>query len=119
MGHRTALLIVLMLAPLGTGRGEVVSGRVFLDVNGNGRMDANETGIQGVGITDGVSFTVTGADGSYQIDANTDGLLPVGAQPILTMGFPSGTWPTAGWFRRMEGLKGLAKADFGLRRDEL
>jgi hypothetical protein len=91
---------------------------VFLDANANGQLDAGETGVAGVPVTDGVGFAVTGPDGRYALDAQLDPLLQPEAKPILTVSFPSGTWPTAGWFRRLDEAKDPKAVHFGLRREE-
>ena len=41
-----------------------VRGRVILDANANGRIDAGEKGLAGIAVTDGVNFVTTGDDGN-------------------------------------------------------
>ncbi|MFP4056146.1 MAG: metallophosphoesterase [Candidatus Brocadiia bacterium] len=114
-GSRWALVMGLVLA-LGAAAGaEPVAGVVFEDANANGRRDAGERGIEGVPVTDGVSFAVTDAQGRYRLEAGLDPLLGSGKRPILTVSFPSGTWPTAGWMRRVGDESGT---DFGLARQD-
>lgn len=114
---RNMALIAAALLLAQTAQGDVISGLVFLDANGNGRYDEGERGVAEVPVSDGVSFVRTGPDGRYTIDAQVDSLLQPGAKAILTVSFPTGTWPTAGWFRRIDGEKDLKKVNFGLRKD--
>jgi hypothetical protein len=110
--------IAAALALVGTGaslRG--VSGRVFLDTNRNGRCDAGEHGMGDVGITDGVGFVRTRPDGRYEITPRLHELLQPDKEPILTVSFPSGTWPVGGWFRRVSRERPSGDIDFPLRRD--
>ena len=109
-----AFVFVLLLSP--TARAEVVSGRVFLDADRNGRFDRGE-GLAGVPVSDGVAFTRTDANGLYRIDARLHELLPPDKEPILTVSFPSGTWPARGWFRRVPRAARPRSVDFPLRPD--
>ena len=95
-----------------------VSGLVFEDLNQDGKRDEDEPGIPQVSISDGVGFCQSDGTGLYQMDASCDALMPAGSQPILTMSFPSGWWPTAGWFRRLDEATDPARVDFGLKRQE-
>jgi uncharacterized repeat protein (TIGR01451 family) len=76
--------------------GSAISGRVWLDVNDNGAIDAGEAGIAGVGVSltgtndqgAGVSLTTTtGADGSFLFGNLRPGsyALTQGAQPAGTL----------------------------------
>ena len=107
-------LLLLAIAASGCG----VSGRVFLDENRNGRYDAGEPGIPRVPITDGVNFALTDADGRYEIHAQLDPLIQPTKMSIVSVSFPSGYWPTAGWFRQIERVAEHRHVDFPLRRDE-
>jgi predicted MPP superfamily phosphohydrolase len=113
-------IVLLALASLGSqaARGERVSGVVFLDANGNGRRDAGEGGVAEALVTDGMIFAATNAEGRYGLDAQVDPLVGEGKRPILTLTFPSGTWPTAGWMRRLDAAADTENVDFGLRRQE-
>ncbi len=116
--RRGILLLVMVWLAAPAARGERVSGGVFLDANANGRHDAGEEGVAGAFVTDGMTFAATNADGRYALDAQTDPLVGEGKRPILTLTFPSGTWPTAGWMRRLEAAADAESVDFGLRRQE-
>jgi calcineurin-like phosphoesterase family protein/putative pyrroloquinoline-quinone-binding quinoprotein len=48
-----------------------VTGVVFDDRNGNGTRDADERGVRGVTVSDGVAFTETDGDGRYSLDVDT------------------------------------------------
>ncbi|HUS46963.1 MAG TPA: hypothetical protein VM098_02500, partial [Phycisphaerae bacterium] len=71
MLRKTVVLVLMITVPsAGAALGdvpEVVSGKVFLDANANGRPDADEKGIAGARVTDGVNFVTTAADGSYKL----------------------------------------------------
>lgn len=47
----------------------VMTGRVFVDDNGNGRFDAAERGVPGVAVSDGERIVRSGADGRYRLPA--------------------------------------------------
>ena len=55
----------------GTGA-DTARGTVFLDANRNAILDAGETGIEGVQVSNGREVVLTGADGSYEIPAYDD-----------------------------------------------
>ncbi len=51
---------------------ETVSGTVFLDANRNSRLDAGETGVEGVLVSNGLEVATTDADGAYELPARED-----------------------------------------------
>ena len=111
-------LLFLMASPA---LAERVGGRVFLDANANGQFDTGEQGLGGVPVSDGVAFVTTDDDGRYSIDAKLDEALQPDRgdkRPIVTVSFPNGTWPTAGWFRRLDAVRDPAAVDFPLRREK-
>ena len=116
MSCRGTFAAVFVLLLPASARAEVVSGRVFLDADRNGRFDRGE-GLAGVPVSDGVAFTRTDANGLYRIDAKLHELLPPDKGPILTVSFPSGTWPARGWFRRVPRAARPRPVDFPLRPD--
>src|SRR5262245_9148624 len=73
----------------------VVSGRVFLDRNRNGKREADEQGLAGVAVSDGIQFVVTRADGSYELKIAADPLIPHRPAQVVSMSWPSDKWPTA------------------------
>lgn len=46
----------------------VIEGHVFLDVNRNGRAEADEPGVAHVAVSDGLSVAVTDASGGYRLE---------------------------------------------------
>ncbi|MEI2271491.1 calcineurin-like phosphoesterase family protein [Sphingobacterium sp. ML3W] len=61
---------------------EFAKGKVFLDVNRNGKLDKNEKGIASVSVSNGREVVATDKDGNYQ--------LPVGNDNIIFVVKPSG-----------------------------
>ncbi len=51
---------------------EMAQGRVFLDANRNSVLDAGETGIAGVAVSNGLEVTTTDAEGRYRLPAYDD-----------------------------------------------
>jgi hypothetical protein len=58
------------------------TGYVFSDANANGKKDAQEKGLAGIGVSNGRQVAVTGIDGKYE--------LPVGEDDILFVIKPTG-----------------------------
>jgi len=87
-----------------------VTGTVFWDENANGLRDPGEAGAPGVRVTGGRRTAVTDDAGRYALSAE---------EPFITVAvsFPSGAWPTTGWFHRLEQAQ-ESGVDFGLRRDD-
>ena len=54
------------------GNAEMARGTVFLDANRNSVLDAGESGIAGVQVSNGREVVLTGADGSYELPAYDD-----------------------------------------------
>jgi hypothetical protein len=86
-----------------------ISGHVFLDANGDGQCQAGEPPVAGALVSDGLAIVAAGADGGYQLQS------PEGLQVVFVVN-PSGTWPTAGFYRVMP--TGAGQADFPLARQE-
>jgi hypothetical protein len=57
-------------------RGQV-TGRVFDDINNNGRQDAEEPGLEGVKVAVGSSKALTGPDGRFSFSPTASGTYPV------------------------------------------
>lgn len=113
-----ALLLVLLsgAAPWGGANArQIVRGRVVLDTNANGRHDPGEKGLAGVAVSDGVHFAMTGADGSYQLKVQDDPMIPYQPARVISMSWPSGTWPTSRWYRRLADLPRDEPLHFTLR----
>ncbi len=54
---------------------ETAKGRVFEDLNFNGELDAGESGIAGVRVSDGVRVVVTDEQGHYQLDVGDEAIV--------------------------------------------
>jgi hypothetical protein len=59
--------LALAAAPVFASSAPAVSGRVFVDTDGNGRFDPGEPGVEDVVVADGARFTRTAADGRYAL----------------------------------------------------
>src|SRR5689334_8613616 len=70
-----------------------IRGRVIDDRNGNGTLDAGETGLAGVQVTDGVQFVQSGPDGSYELKMVEDPVVPFHPSRTVYVCWPSGHWP--------------------------
>jgi len=97
---------------------EAISGRVFLDANNNGQMDAGESGIPKVAVTDGVQIVQSGADGAYRFELADDPVLPLRAARTVAVSWPSNTWPSSPWWRRLDQVQPGQAINFGLVRDQ-
>lgn len=95
-----------------------VSGRVFLDVNADGRLDAGERGLPGIRVTDGITFATSDAEGRYVLPINDDYIVPYRPARTVSVCWPSRTWPTGPWWRRLSEITAPATVDFGLREEE-
>lgn len=105
--------LFLLLAGAGLtflpGRAAEISGRVFRDMNGNGRLDRGERVLRDVGITDGDTIVWSDRNGRYRLSTEPGRVL----SPIL----PDGYVVTAGGLQNrgcycVDG--NAATADFGL-----
>lgn len=96
---------------------EQVSGRVYVDANGNGRFDTGEQPLTGVQITDSVGFATTGDDGGYTIRISPDPQIPYAPARVVSVSWPSGYWPSGPWWRRLSTIQPGDSVDFGLRED--
>ena len=96
---------------------DTVSGRIYHDVNSNGRYDAGEQGIPGVRVTDGVGFVTSDADGAYTMRIGDDPTIP--QRPAQTVGvcWPTGLWPVGPWWVRLSRIADANAVNFALRTD--
>lgn len=69
---RILVLVLLIYLPL-TSSANTIKGFVFIDKNGNGLRDKNESGIKDVVVSDQVTIAKTNAEGFYQFES-TDNL---------------------------------------------
>ena len=121
MLRKTVVLVLMITVPsAGAALGdvpEVVSGKVFLDANANGRPDADEKGIAGARVTDGVNFVTTAADGSYKLVVAKDETIPYRPAQVVSVCWPTGKWPTGTWWYRLSEVKDARNVNFPLRED--
>ncbi len=66
------LVVLLVLVISVADAAEQVSGRVFHDLDGDGRYQQGELGVAGVLVSNGLDVTVTDADGRYELPARSD-----------------------------------------------
>jgi hypothetical protein len=80
---KTNLLAVLLFASsLGSMAQEAAEGIIFEDLNGNGKKDRQEKGMEGVAVSNGIQVVQSDAKGKYE--------LPVGEDQIIFVIKPSG-----------------------------
>lgn len=95
-----------------------VSGYVFVDANKNGKQDAGEKGLAGVGVTDGALFAETGKDGAYRLTISPDPTTPWRPARCVAVTWPSNYWPTKRWWYRLSEIPDGKNVNFALRPDE-
>ncbi len=77
----SALALVLALANVGSAHevksepGPMARGVVFEDLDGNGKRDAGERGLEGIRVSNGLDIVTTDADGKYQISIDDDTII--------------------------------------------
>lgn len=86
--------LVLLLMPLWAQADEQARGRVFLDLNGNGRLDRGELGVAEVKVSNGREVVRTDAAGRYRIALREGDTLfvikpPTYRFPINAQGLPA------------------------------
>jgi hypothetical protein len=95
---------------------ETVSGRVVLDVNGNGKRDGGDRGMPDVVVSDGIQFVRTDKDGAFTLKFADDPLIPYKPAQVLSVSWPSGTWPVGRRSHvRRDDIKPGEKVEFLLR----
>jgi len=82
----------------------VVEGRVYLDANRNGALDADETGVARVAVSDGTRVTVTDATGGYRLET-------AGASGVVWICVPRDHIPSGTFWRTSDGAR---RENFGL-----
>jgi len=97
------VLVVLTALPVWSGE---VTGRVFVDANGDGAWQQGEAAVAGALVSDGTSVAAVDADGEYAMQVAD------GDQVVFVVN-PPDTWPTAGFYRNVR--VGPARADFPMR----
>ena len=115
------VLLLLAAVSLPAGQAETapaaVGGRVFLDANTNGILDAGEKGLPDIGVSDGMQIVRTGPEGKYAITIAADPSIPYKPYQVLTVCWPSYTWPSGRWWRRLGTIEDPKNVNFGLRED--
>ena len=66
---------VLSSATVATADGAVATGVVFIDTNGNHTRDTHETGLAGVGVSNGRDVVQTDAEGRYNLTVDDDSIV--------------------------------------------
>lgn len=115
--HTSMVLCLLPAAVAHSAQPGTVRGVVYLDANGNGMRDAGEKPLEGVRVTDGVCFTASGVDGAYEITVEPDRVITYAGARVVSVCWPSGTWPTGPWWARLDQIENADHVDFGLRED--
>lgn len=106
--RRIALTPLLALLIASISSAGTITGRVFVDANGDGQYQPSEAPVTAF-LSDGVTIEASGADGSYALQA------PDGPQIVFVVN-PSGTWPQNGFYRHVP--TGAGTADFPLVRQD-
>lgn len=83
-----------------------IEGQVFLDANGNGRLDPGESGVPGVLVSDGLSVVVSDRSGRYTLNAAAD-------QPLVWITVPTDHAASGKFWHRIDSGR---REDFGLVR---
>ncbi len=65
-------LLFFMVLPAANG---AATGRVFVDENRNGELDAGETGLENVRVSNGLDVVTTDADGRYQLEVGDEAII--------------------------------------------
>jgi len=69
------LILLCGIALAGLVRAETATGRVFNDLNQNGRPDAGEPGIPDVRVSNGEDITLTDTAGEYRLDVGSEAVI--------------------------------------------
>ena len=100
----TAILFWLALSCASAASAAVIEGRVYLDTNRNGQADADEPGMQGVLVSDGLRVVATDASGNYRLETPD---LPA----LVWVNVPRDHAPGGPFWRMTDGTN---REDFGL-----
>ena len=94
---------------------DTVSGRVFLDANGNGQFDAGEKPWRESASPTAWASRPPAADGAYHIKIADDPQIPYKPGRVVSVSWPSGKWPSGRWWRRSSEIRAGEKVNFGLK----
>jgi len=103
---RLPLLVLICALPCLAG---TISGRVFIDADGDGLWQATDTPCGGALVSAGSGIVATAADGTYTLTA-ADG------PQVVFVENPPQSWPLRSFWRHL--ATGTGTADFPLRRQE-
>jgi predicted phosphodiesterase len=96
--------IVVAFAVMGIGSAALYAagaqGAVFIDQNGNGRLDGGERGVAGAVVSDGISVVRTDEAGRFSLPQNE-------GSRFVFLSTPNGMKPLAGWYRAVAGAESL------------
>jgi len=104
------LLLAIALLPCSLLEAGTVTGRIFHDANGNGKLDEGEKGLAAVAVSDGEELVLTDKEGKYSINVNLS--KPV---PLVFISIPSG-YMTDKFFSRV--ADDVTVADFALKKTD-
>jgi hypothetical protein len=110
MTGRRLVSIVLLAATARLASGAGVTGHVFRDSNGNGRLDKGESGLAGVLVSAWDRTASTSPSGAYRLE------LPAGAH-VIHASWPDGVWPATDrfWQQVSLGAADERTVDFPMR----
>jgi hypothetical protein len=54
---------------------DFAKGKVYLDINKNGKLDKNERGVASVAVSNGLEVATTDKDGNYQLPVGNDNII--------------------------------------------
>lgn len=93
---RRLFILALLLALIGaaTGAEQAITSTVFYDANLNGVRDADESGLEGVLVSDGREIVATAADGAFSFALSAE-------SKTIFVTIPSGWW-TDQFYRQVE-----------------
>lgn len=85
------VVLVLVCGVAASAIAETITGVVYFDANADGTMGADECGVEGVVVSDGVTVVQTDAAGGYELAAAEDAR-------FVYVGTPSGTRSSGTWY---------------------
>ena len=105
---RPALVLLIFVSIPLQYSSAAVEGRVWLDANENGRLDAGEEGVAGCLVSEGTQLVRTDANGHYRLE-------PCSNPTAVFVVNRAGTWPIGPWWRVAENASSSATIDFALQ----
>ncbi len=103
------LVLLCLLAFTCLAQAALVTGQVYLDANGNARLDPGETGLAGVCVTDGDTVVKTDSAGHYALDVAP-------GYCVLRLTNPPGYWFSGAFWQGVTAKEGQpVQVNFGLK----